>query len=115
MIRNIACNVGVSAPESDEDIYSHSFLSGINRAIKRCFSALEVASDRIEMLEKSIAFKRYTTTPAESLAGIALRELGSESLWTHIAQLNAHHFPEMKASDYYPVGTELILPNINIK
>ncbi len=52
----------------------------------------------------------YTTRSGESVAGIALRELGSEKRWREIADLNAGKFPEMLGADYYPVGTVLMLP-----
>jgi hypothetical protein len=53
---------------------------------------------------------RYWTKPAESLMGIALRELGDESRWTEIRDLNAASFPNMRSCDYYPVGTALKMP-----
>lgn len=51
----------------------------------------------------------YTTESAESLAGIAIRQLGDESKWTQIARLNSNQFPEMNAHDYYPFGTEIVI------
>jgi hypothetical protein len=42
--------------------------------------------------------------------GIALRELGSESRWCEIRDLNASEFPDMSPHDYYPVFTNLVMP-----
>ena len=53
---------------------------------------------------------RYWTQPAESLMGIALRQLKDESRWTEIRDLNATSFPDMGPHDYYPVGTALKMP-----
>jgi hypothetical protein len=58
-------------------------------------------------------FGSHTTQPAESVAGIALRQLGDEKLWVEIARLNSLEFPDVHANDYYPVGTVLILPGNN--
>lgn len=55
-------------------------------------------------------YRTHTTEPAESLCGIALRQLGDETRWTEIRDLNAGRFPDMLGSDYYPVGTVLKLP-----
>lgn len=52
----------------------------------------------------------YKTQPAESVAGIALRQLGDESRWREIRDLNSEDYPEMTGPDYYPVGTTIILP-----
>ena len=51
----------------------------------------------------------YVTQPAESLAGIAMRQLNDESRWREIRDLNSGQFPYMGPHDYYPVGTEIIL------
>lgn len=56
------------------------------------------------------AYGSYTTRPAESVAGIALRQLGDESRWVEIRDLNAHAFPGIGPHDYYPVGTVLRMP-----
>jgi len=53
----------------------------------------------------------YTTKPAESLAGIAIRELGDESRWKEIRDLNSDIYPDMMSWVYYPVGTVLKLPD----
>jgi hypothetical protein len=110
IIRRIACKLGVSAPESDGDIYSPDFLNSIKRSINSVYNELVQAHARISVLENSGAYRKYQTSPAESLAGIALRELGDETLWLEIARLNSLKFPEMSANDYYPVGTYIILP-----
>jgi hypothetical protein len=54
--------------------------------------------------------RRHWTQPAESLMGIALRQLKDESRWTEIRDLNAASFPDMGPHDYYPVGTAIKLP-----
>lgn len=53
----------------------------------------------------------YTTMPGESLMGIALRQLGNEKRWQEIKFLNQDRFPSMLPHDYYPVGTQLTMPN----
>lgn len=58
-------------------------------------------------------YRAYTTTPGEAVAGIALRQLGDESRWVEIRDLNAHAFPDIGPHDYYPVGTELRLPALS--
>lgn len=60
----------------------------------------------------SVQYGRYETKPAESLAGIALRQLQDESRWVEIRDLNAHAFPDMGPHDYYPVGTVLTMPAV---
>lgn len=52
----------------------------------------------------------YVTTPGEMIAGIALRQLGDESRWVEIRDLNAPAFPDMEPNDYLPVGTKLAMP-----
>lgn len=61
----------------------------------------------------SPTYRAYTTTPGEAVAGIALRQLGDESRWVEIRDLNAHAFPDIGPHDYYPVGTELRLPALS--
>ncbi|CAN7543832.1 hypothetical protein LJR130_003838 [Variovorax sp. LjRoot130] len=61
------------------------------------------------------ALPTHTTQPAESLMGIALRQLKDESRWTEIRDLNASNFPDMGPHDYYPVGTVLKLPTERAK
>ncbi|HHJ1482411.1 TPA: LysM peptidoglycan-binding domain-containing protein [Pseudomonas aeruginosa] len=56
------------------------------------------------------AYVSYTTRPAESLAGIALRQLKDESRWVEIRDINAHTFPDMQSHSYYPAGTVIKLP-----
>jgi len=60
----------------------------------------------------SVRYGRYETKPAESLAGIALRQLHDESRWVEIRDLNAHAFHDMGPHDYYPVGTVLTMPAV---
>ncbi|MFU3350010.1 hypothetical protein ACM7LD_36110, partial [Pseudomonas aeruginosa] len=57
------------------------------------------------------AYVSYTTRPAESLAGIALRQLKDESRWVEIRDINAHAFPDMQSHSYYPAGTVIKLPS----
>jgi hypothetical protein len=52
----------------------------------------------------------HKTEPGESLAGMAIRQLGDEKRWTEIRDLNADRFPDMGPNDYYPVGTVLRMP-----
>ncbi|HBP0696559.1 TPA: hypothetical protein L5Q41_005936, partial [Pseudomonas aeruginosa] len=56
------------------------------------------------------AYVSYTTRPAESLAGIALRQLKDESRWVEIRDINAYAFPDMQSHSYYPAGTVIKLP-----
>ena len=57
----------------------------------------------------------YITKPAESIVGIALRELGDESRWQEIRDLNVEEYPAMLGPDYYPVGTAIVLPEREVK
>ena len=57
----------------------------------------------------------YTTQPAESIMGIALRQLACERRWTEIRDMNAAAFPDMVGTDYYPVGTVITMPEVNLK
>ena len=52
----------------------------------------------------------YTTNPGESIAGIALRQLGDEKRWQEVRELNEYQHPGMVATDYYPPGTLIIIP-----
>lgn len=56
-------------------------------------------------------YKSYTTQPAESLAGMAARQLKDESRWIEIRDANAQAFPDMGPSDYYPVGSIIKIPS----
>jgi hypothetical protein len=53
--------------------------------------------------------RTYTTTPGESVMGIALRQCGNEDEWRHILACNPR-FADLLPHDYFPVGTVLILP-----
>lgn len=55
--------------------------------------------------------KTYITRAAESLMGIALRELNDEARWKEIRDLNSDKFPDMTGPDYYPVGSTILLPD----
>lgn len=55
--------------------------------------------------------RTYTTTPGESIMGIAFRQLGNERRWQEIRALNAERFPNILPHEYYPVGTILNLPS----
>lgn len=55
-------------------------------------------------------YAEYVTTPAESVSGIAFRELRDPARWVEIRDLNALEHPEMGPHDYYPVGTKLRMP-----
>jgi hypothetical protein len=61
---------------------------------------------------KAMRTRLYTTQPAESLHGIALRQLGDEDRWVQIRDLNCSKFPDMKSWSYYPVGSVIKLPGI---
>jgi len=57
-----------------------------------------------------VATRTHTTNPGESIRGVALRQLGNESRWREIYDLNAPEFLDMNQDDYYPTGTLLSLP-----
>lgn len=59
---------------------------------------------------QAVQYSSYSTSPGESVAGIALRQLGDKSRWLEIRDLNAQAFPDMGPNDYYPVGTKLVMP-----
>ena len=52
-------------------------------------------------IKKLSKARTHTTSPAESLEGIALRELGDATRWTEIRDLNSDKHPDMKSYDYY--------------
>ena len=52
----------------------------------------------------------YVTKPADTPAGIALRELGDKARWQEIRDLNAEQFPAMGANDHYRAASVLKLP-----
>ena len=56
----------------------------------------------------------YTTQAGESIMGIALRRLANETRWAEIRDLNAAKYPDMVATDYYPAGTSIKLPDPDI-
>ncbi len=76
-------------------------------SIKSCVKASE---DTAQAQHSVPAYVSYTTRPAESLAGIALRQLKDESRWVEIRDINAHTFPDMQSHSYYPAGTVIKLP-----
>lgn len=53
-------------------------------------------------------FETYITEPGESVSGIAMRKLGDEDLWKSIIEIN-DEFSNMKAWEYFPVGTVIRL------
>ncbi len=72
---------------------------------------LAVGTAPVAQAQHSVpAYVSYTTRPAESLAGIALRQLKDESRWVEIRDINAHAFPDMQSHSYYPAGTVIKLP-----
>ncbi|MDX3949717.1 hypothetical protein QYP01_30160, partial [Pseudomonas aeruginosa] len=76
-------------------------------SIKSCVKASE---DAAQAQHSVPAYVSYTTRPAESLAGIALRQLKDEIRWVEIRDINAHAFPDMQSHSYYPAGTVIKLP-----
>lgn len=76
-------------------------------SIKSCVKA---SGDSAQAQHSVPAYVSYTTQPAESLAGIALRQLKDESRWVEIRDINAHAFPDMRPHSYYPAGTVIKLP-----
>lgn len=72
--------------------------------------ALEGRTPQAQAQHSGPAYVSYTTQPAESLAGIALRHLKDESRWVEIHDINAHAFPDMRSHSYYPAGTVIKLP-----
>lgn len=61
------------------------------------------------------AMNTYVTQAGESIAGIALRRLANETRWAEIRDLNAAKYPDMVATDYYPVGTSIELPDVDAR
>jgi hypothetical protein len=60
--------------------------------------------------ESAAHYKMYTTQPAESLAGMAARQLDDSARWIEIRDANALEFPDMAPHDYYPVGSVIRIP-----
>jgi hypothetical protein len=79
--------------------------------------ALEIARFKARVacgeLDASLApVRTYVTSPAESIVGIAFRELKNDARWLEIRDLNAETYPDMHQHDYYPVGTVLLMPPV---
>lgn len=88
-----------------------SATNGWGRCEKERDAALaRVAEFEAQAQHSGPAYVSYTTQPAESLAGIALRQLKDESRWVEIRDINAHAFPDMRSHSYYPAGTVIKLP-----
>ncbi|HHG4665865.1 TPA: LysM peptidoglycan-binding domain-containing protein [Pseudomonas aeruginosa] len=81
-------------------------IAGMNEAHAKLAGLYEAAQAQHSVP----AYVSYTTRPAESLAGIALRQLKDESRWVEIRDINAHAFPDMQSHSYYPAGTVIKLP-----
>ncbi|RUK38955.1 hypothetical protein IPC229_30660 [Pseudomonas aeruginosa] len=94
----------LSLRPSQERGFAWSYLLA---SIKSCVKASE---DAAQAQHSVPAYVSYTTRPAESLAGIALRQLKDESRWVEIRDINAHTFPDMQSHSYYPAGTVIKLP-----
>ncbi|HEX8594206.1 MAG TPA: hypothetical protein VF682_13140 [Pseudomonas sp.] len=80
-----------------------------------CFGSTIAFAIMLEQFHRTHAaplatYVDYVTQPAESLAGIACRQLKDERRWIEIRDINAHAFPDMAPHDYYPVGTSIKLP-----
>ena len=80
-----------------------------------CFGSTIAFAIMLEQFHRTHAaplatYVDYVTQPAESLAGIACRQLNDERRWIEIRDINAHAFPDMAPHDYYPVGTRIKLP-----
>lgn len=67
---------------------------------------LSYAPERME----TPRYSTYCTNAAESLAGIAARQLKDERLWLVVRDLNQLEHPDMGPHDYYPVGSVILLP-----
>ncbi|OWO90366.1 hypothetical protein B5C27_01625 [Pseudomonas aeruginosa] len=91
---------------------------GLLNRVQRSPALWEISQHGEDLLEAPVAqaqhsvpaYVSYTTQPAESLAGIALRQLKDESRWVEIRDINAHAFPDMRSHSYYPAGTVIKLP-----
>lgn len=69
-----------------------------------------VCDQRTEIERLKGGYKTYITQPAESLAGMAARQLKDENRWIEIRDANALDYPDMRPSDYYPVGSAILIP-----
>ncbi len=70
----------------------------------------EVARAALSASAEPVSHNVYVTQPGEMIAGIALRQLGAESRWPEIADLNAGEWAGMGPNDMYPPGTKLRIP-----
>jgi len=92
-----------AAPDEDECIDgSHEFLP-FRRNCSKCG----------DPYVEETSFREYVTKAGESLAGIAMRELGDERRWRAIRALNRSLIgrEHITANDYFPVGTKIKLPS----
>lgn len=95
VLAQIQCNMSDLFSESDARFIR-------NRALDK--------REQMNTWEAHYKDRTYTTQPGESVAGIALRELGTDERWHEIAKLNEDRFPHMIHDEYYPVGTVLKMP-----
>ena len=54
--------------------------------------------------------REYAPRLGESMAGIALSQLGHESRWLEIKALNYQEYPDMGYASYFPAGARIKLP-----
>ncbi|MCT5131918.1 hypothetical protein LZL27_12330 [Pseudomonas aeruginosa] len=104
-IHQMAFEEGQPADDGDGYLFSaEEFDLFVQRLLDSCAAPVAQAQHSVP------AYVSYTTRPAESLAGIALRQLKDESRWVEIRDINAHAFPDMQSHSYYPAGTVIKLP-----
>ena len=106
VLRRIASVMGVAGPESDDNIYDVSFLRSIERAINRSFGEGVV----IEQCEDQGEVEAYVTSAGETLMGVALRHLGTQSRWPEIVAMNEKACRAVSPNTYLPDGMRLKLP-----
>lgn len=96
-----------------QDIYDHIAERLREAGYDHCFDGDMIDMTGIAIVPASppVGMTTYTTQPGESVAGIALRQLGDENAWKRILACNPK-FHDLLAPDYFPVGTVLVLPKL---
>lgn len=96
-------------PAQLTDVYCFARAADLGEFIERAQAVFDAAQAQSEP-----TLRTHTTQPGESVAGIALRQCGSEEKWQDILVCNPK-FADLRAPDYFPVGTVLTLPAAQAK
>lgn len=107
---------GIMPPDGDKEHCRRLYMQerACRQQWQQAFDPLARMASGPELLERlappqATATRTHTTQAGESVAGIALRNLGNENEWRSILECNPEWL-HLSAPDYFPVGTVLTLP-----